>query len=172
MGNITVALYNETPLHRANFVKLVKEKFYDGILFHRVIKGFMIQTGDPDSKKAEPGAMYGMGGPGYEIPAEINSAFRHKRGSLAAARNDNPEKKSSGSQFYICDVDNPGLDAQYTVFGETVDGFDVIDKIAATKTAPGDRPLKDVKIISTTLKSDMMAEKAAKSEKKDAKTSK
>lgn len=103
-GDMIVMLYNETPNHRDNFVKLVKEGFYDDLLFHRVIQGFMIQGGDPESKKAEPGRAYGGGGPGYTIPAEINQKFIHKKGALAAARmpdNMNPAKESSGSQFYI-----------------------------------------------------------------------
>lgn len=103
-GNITIKLYNGTPKHRDNFIKLVTESFYNGVIFHRVIKGFMIQTGDPNSKNPKPGASYGTGGPGYTIPAEFNSAYIHKKGALAAARlgdNVNPKKESSGSQFYI-----------------------------------------------------------------------
>ena len=104
MGNITVALYNETPKHRDNFIKLVKEGVYDSTLFHRVIKQFMIQAGDPDSKNASDTAMLGSGDVGYTIPAEFNPKFFHKRGVLAAARQGddvNPEKASSGCQFYI-----------------------------------------------------------------------
>ena len=104
MGNITVALYNETPKHRDNFIKLVKEGVYDSTLFHRVIKQFMIQAGDPDSKNASDTAMLGHGGGGYTIPAEFNPKFFHKKGVLAAARQGddvNPEKASSGCQFYI-----------------------------------------------------------------------
>ncbi len=104
MGNITVALYNETPKHRDNFIKLVKEGVYDSTLFHRVIKQFMIQAGDPDSKSASDTAMLGSGDVGYTIPAEFNPKFFHKRGVLAAARQGddvNPEKASSGCQFYI-----------------------------------------------------------------------
>ncbi|HOF16690.1 MAG TPA: peptidylprolyl isomerase [Bacteroidales bacterium] len=103
-GIITVKLYNETPLHRDNFVKLVEEKYYDGLLFHRVINSFMIQGGDPDSRNAKQGQMLGNGGPDYTIPAEFNSQLIHKKGALAAARTAdqvNPEKRSSGSQFYI-----------------------------------------------------------------------
>lgn len=150
MGTITVVLYNETPLHKANFLKLVEENFYDSVLFHRVIKGFMIQAGDPASKAAVPGAMYGSGGPGYTVPAEFNTNLVHKRGALAAARMGdqvNPLKASSGSQFYICHVATPFLDGQYTVFGQTISGFDVIDKIANAPTLPGDRPVQDIKII-------------------------
>lgn len=103
MGDIKIALYNETPQHRDNFIKLVKESYYDGVLFHRIIKGFMIQTGDPDSKTAKPGQRLGSGGPDYRIPAEFVSTLYHKRGAVAAARDNNPAKASSGSQFYIVD---------------------------------------------------------------------
>ena len=104
LGDITVRLYDETPIHRDNFVKLVKEGYYDGTLFHRVIKDFMIQGGDPDSKGAPAGKMLGAGGPGYTLEAEIKNGLFHKRGALAAARQGdevNPERRSSGSQFYI-----------------------------------------------------------------------
>ncbi len=104
LGDITVRLYDETPQHRDNFVKLAKEGYYDGTLFHRVIKDFMIQGGDPDSKGAPAGKMLGVGGPDYTIEAEIKSGLYHKRGALAAARQGdevNPERRSSGSQFYI-----------------------------------------------------------------------
>ncbi len=104
LGDIVVRLFDETPLHRDNFVKLVKEGYYDGTLFHRVIKDFMVQGGDPDSKGAPAGKMLGMGGPGYTIEAEIKDSLFHKRGALAAARQGdqvNPERRSSGSQFYI-----------------------------------------------------------------------
>ncbi len=104
-GDIKIRLYDDTPQHRDNFIKLAKEGYYDGVLFHRVIKDFMVQTGDPDSKNAAPGAMLGSGGPGYNIPAEIvYPKHYHKYGALAAARTGdemNPERKSSGSQFYI-----------------------------------------------------------------------
>ena len=104
LGDIVVRLYNETPIHRDNFVKLVKEGYYDGTLFHRVIKDFMIQGGDPDSKGAPSGKMLGVGGPDYTLEAEIKDGVFHKRGALAAARQGdevNPERRSSGSQFYI-----------------------------------------------------------------------
>jgi cyclophilin family peptidyl-prolyl cis-trans isomerase len=103
-GNIKIKLFNETPLHRDNFIKLIKDGFYTDLLFHRVIQGFMIQGGDPKSKNAEPGKMLGSGDLGYTIPAEINPKFFHRRGVLAAARQGddiNPEKRSSASQFYI-----------------------------------------------------------------------
>lgn len=104
LGDIIVRLYDETPIHRDNFVKLVKEGYYDGTLFHRVIKDFMIQGGDPDSKGAPAGKMLGVGGPDYTLEAEIKDGLLHKRGALAAARQGdevNPERRSSGSQFYI-----------------------------------------------------------------------
>ncbi len=103
-GDMTAILYDETPLHKANFIKLAKEKYYDSILFHRVIEGFMIQGGDPDSKKAQPGQPLGGGGPAYTIPAEFSPKYFHEKGALSAARqgdNVNPKKESSGSQFYI-----------------------------------------------------------------------
>ena len=103
-GDMTAILYDETPLHKANFIKLIESKFYDSLLFHRVMEGFMIQGGDPDSKNAKPGQNLGSGGPGYTVPAEINSKFMHEKGALSAARwpdAQNPAKASSGSQFYI-----------------------------------------------------------------------
>ncbi len=112
-GNIRIALYNETPQHRDNFVKLAKENYYDNVLFHRIIQNFMIQTGDPDSKTAKPGQRLGSGGPGYRIPAEFVPTIYHRRGAVAAARDNNPAKSSSASQFYIVDgqvYDNAYLD--------------------------------------------------------------
>ena len=103
-GVIVLRLYNQTPLHRDNFLKLVKQHYFDSLLFHRVIKNFMIQGGDPDSKNAKPGILLGNGGPSYTIPAEFDTSLFHKKGVLAAARegdNVNPKKASSGSQFYI-----------------------------------------------------------------------
>ena len=154
-GTMTVRLYSETPLHRDNFIKLSKSGFYDGLLFHRVIKGFMIQGGDPLTRDTSKVALYGTGGPGYTIPAEIVAGKTHKKGALAAARRGdmaNPAKESSGSQFYIVqDPDNcVPLDGEYTIFGEVVDGLDVIDKIASRRTGPNDRPVGDVRIISIT----------------------
>ncbi|MBL4625745.1 MAG: peptidylprolyl isomerase [Flavobacteriales bacterium] len=234
-GIIKVKLYNETPLHRDNFLKLVEDGAYAGTLFHRVINQFMIQGGDPNSVGAEPNVQLGNGGPGYTIPAEFNSKFIHKKGALAAARqpdNVNPKKRSSGSQFYLVhgrkysatDMERlqqrninvrkqqlmneffqksenrayltrlteikkaqdkeamktltkeiepiinmeydknpveytpeqlkayaeiggtPHLDGGYTVFGEVIQGLDVIDKIAAVATLPGDRPITDIKV--------------------------
>lgn len=153
VGTIRIKLYKETPLHRDNFVKLASEGFFDGIRFHRVIKGFMIQTGDPLSKEMANESRFGTGGPGYTIPAEILPELKHKKGAVAAARRGgaaNPLKESSGSQFYI--VEDPAtcaqLDGDYSVFGETLEGFDVIDRIAAVATNNADRPLEDV-IIQT-----------------------
>jgi cyclophilin family peptidyl-prolyl cis-trans isomerase len=156
LGDITVGLYNETPLHRDNFIKLVNEHYYDGVLFHRTIQNFMIQAGDPDSKTAVKGQALGMGGPGYTIPAEILPQFNHKRGALAAARlgdQMNPQRASSGSQFYI--VDNPNgahhLDGEYSIFGEVIKGLEVVDKIAAQPKDRSNRPVEDIKIISMTV---------------------
>ena len=109
LGDIVVRLYDETPIHRDNFLKLAKEGYYDGTLFHRVIKNFMIQGGDPDSKGAPAGKMLGVGGPDYTLEAEIKDGLFHKRGALAAARQGdevNPERRSSGSQFYMQDAFN------------------------------------------------------------------
>lgn len=150
-GDMKGILYNETPKHRDNFVKLAKSGFYDGLLFHRVIMGFMIQGGDPTSKTAKPGQALGGGDLGYTTPAEFNPALKHKRGALAAARTGdevNPTKASSASQFYIVQPEKGThfLDMNYTVFGEVTDGFDVIDKIAAAQKDQRDRPLKDIKM--------------------------
>lgn len=183
-GNMKVKLYNSTPQHRDNFIKLANEGFYDGLLFHRVINNFMIQGGDPDSRTATPDQPLGMGGPGYLIDAEIGAL--HLRGALAAARTggpSNPQKRSSGSQFYIVQgrevtdaelnqVEQmrniayspeqrqlykelggyPSLDMDYTVFGEVVEGLDVIDKIAIVPTGQANRPIQDVKMAVRILK--------------------
>lgn len=229
-GDIRVRLYDETPIHRDNFVKLCREGYYDQTLFHRVIKDFMIQGGDPDSRTATPTQMLGTGGPDYTLEAEIQPALFHHRGTLAAARQGdevNPERRSSGSQFYITwgQVYNEGqlrqmerqlammaeqqrfqqlaaehkakimqlrrnrdreglmvlqeqlvaqakaeakttltdaqreayttqggvphLDGQYTVFGEVVEGLDIVERIQNTETRPGDRPVSDIRILST-----------------------
>ena len=150
-GDIKGLLYNETPKHRDNFVKLAKSGFYDGTLFHRVIFGFMIQGGDPTSKTAKPGQPLGGGDLGYTIPAEFSPALKHKKGALAAARtgdNVNPQKASSASQFYIVQPEKGAhfLDMNYTVFGEITEGFDVVDKIANAPKDQADRPLKDIKM--------------------------
>ena len=152
-GTIKVKLYSKTPKHRENFAKLALSGYYDGLLFHRIIKGFMLQTGDPYTRDTSKVADYGKGGPDYTIPAEFVPEYKHKKGALAAARRGdaaNPMKESSGSQFYIVQ-DAAGcshLDGAYTVFGETIEGFDVIDKIAAVETNSRDLPLQDVRIIA------------------------
>jgi cyclophilin family peptidyl-prolyl cis-trans isomerase len=156
MGVIKIKLYADTPKHRENFAKLALEKYYDGILFHRVINGFMIQAGDPLSKDPANKARFGTGGPDYTVPAEFVPGHNHKKGALAAARRGdavNPYKESSGSQFYLVqDAGNCAqLDGQYTVFGETIEGLDVIDKIASVQTDGRDCPLQDVKIITIKL---------------------
>jgi cyclophilin family peptidyl-prolyl cis-trans isomerase len=152
-GTMKIKLYNKTPKHRANFQKLVAEGYYDGMRFHRVIEGFMIQGGDPYSKDTANIDLWGQGGPGYTVPAEFVNEYWHKKGALAAARKGdmaNPRKASSGSQFYI--VHDPyscqHLDGQYTVFGEVTEGLDVIDKIATVATDRYDRPYEDVMIVS------------------------
>lgn len=180
MGDMVVKLYNETPLHRDNFVSKVRAGFYDSLLFHRVINNFMIQGGDPESKHAKPGDAVGGGSaPGDRIAAEFRTEqnIYHKRGVLAAARDGNPEKASSNCQFYIVQrkvwrasqLDStimkrnlvlndtqkkiyttiggtPHLDGGYTVYGELEIGFDVLDKIASTKTNKSDRPETDVRM--------------------------
>ena len=156
MGVIKVKLYSQTPKHRENFAKLALEKYFDGILFHRVINGFMIQGGDPLTKDAANKARFGTGGPDYTVPAEFVPEYRHKKGAIAAARRGdavNPYKESSGSQFYLVQDERAcsALDGDYTVFGETIEGLDVIDKIAAVQTAGRDCPLQDVKIITVKL---------------------
>ena len=156
LGTITVKLYSKTPKHRDNFAKLALEGYYNGILFHRVIDGFMIQAGDPLSKDEAQKAKWGTGGPDYTVPAEFVPEYTHKKGALAAARMGdtvNPYKESSGSQFYL--VQNAEacaqLDGAYTVYGETIQGIDVIDKIAKVETDNRDRPLSPVKIITIKL---------------------
>lgn len=156
LGTIKIQLYAKTPLHRKNFAKLAYTGFYDGLLFHRVINGFMIQGGDPNTKDPEKVNEYGKGGPGYTVPAEILPEYKHIKGALAAARQGdeaNPLRESSGSQFYL--VQDAGtcaqLDGAYTVYGKTIQGLDVIDKIAAVGTNARNLPLSPVKIISVKL---------------------
>ena len=153
LGTMTVKLYSGTPKHRDNFVKLALSGFYNGVLFHRVINGFMIQAGDPLSKDEAQKAAWGTGGPGYTVPAEFVQEYRHKKGALAAARRGdaaNPYKESSGSQFYIVQDERAcaQLDGAYTVFGEVIEGLPVIDKIASVQTDGRDRPVNPVKIIT------------------------
>ncbi len=177
-GKITMELFENTPKHTENFMKLVKDKFYDSTLFHRVIPDFMIQGGDPDSKNAAAGAALGGGDIGYRIDAEINQENFHQYGAVAAARDNNPEKKSSGCQFYIVvgkkftddqltqlserngrtytpeqrEVyktvgGTPHLDGNYTVFGQVIDGMDVVEKIIKEPRNGMDRPNKDIEMI-------------------------
>lgn len=179
-GDVTVRLYNSTPEHRDNFIRLAESDFYDGLLFHRIIPNFMIQGGDPNSKNASASQQLGMGGPGYTVEAEIGAI--HLKGALAAARNQNPEKRSSGSQFYIVhgseqteeslnmieEMKNikytpeqrqlylekggtPNLDMDYTVFGEVVSGIEVVDRIARVPTGPNDRPTENITMKVTVL---------------------
>ena len=148
-GTMKLKLYSKTPKHRDNFVKLVKEKYYDGIRFHRVIEGFMIQAGDPYSRDTSKIDFWGQGGPDYTVPAEFVNEYWHKKGAIAAARKGdmaNPRKASSGSQFYIVHDENAclHLDGQYTIFGEVTEGLDVIDRIAAVPVDRYDRPYEDV----------------------------
>jgi len=178
-GEGVIRLYNETPQHRDNFVKLVTEGYYQDLLFHRVIENFMIQGGDPNSKDAEPGQRLGSGGLDYRVPAEFHPDLFHKKGSMAAARDNNPEKASSSTQFYLVQgrkftdagLDSletlrlegrkipeaqrqvyrtlggvPHLDQNYTVFGEMVQGIELIDNVAAVETDQFDRPLANEKM--------------------------
>jgi cyclophilin family peptidyl-prolyl cis-trans isomerase len=182
-GNIKVMLYDSTPKHRDNFIKLCNENFYDSLLFHRVIKGFVAQGGDPVSKKCPDTFTLGDGDLGYTIPAEFVTSYYHKRGAFAQARDDRPDMASSACQFYIVQgkVSNdsilekaykrnnykqpadhekvyrtiggvPHLDMRYTVYGEVISGMDVVDKICSLLTNGKDRPLKNVRIISTVVK--------------------
>jgi peptidyl-prolyl cis-trans isomerase B (cyclophilin B) len=183
-GSCVVLLYNQTPMHRDNFVKITQEGKLSGTLFHRVIKGFMIQGGDPDSKTAKPGQALGDGDWGYTVPAEFRDSLFHKKGVIAAARDDIPSKASSACQFYLAQgkvfTDEqldlleqnrlkrkiptwhrevyktlggiPHLDQNYTVFGEVVQGIEMIDTIAAVKTGAADRPVDDVRMTVTVLK--------------------
>ena len=185
-GDMKCILYEQTPMHTDNFIYLINKGTYNGVLFHRVIKDFMIQSGDPDSKNAVKGDFLGRGGPDYTIPAEFHPDLYHKKGALAAARQGdktNPNRESNGSQFYIVQGEvfsdeqldqmensgthieftaeqrmfykslggTPHLDYAYTVFGEVIEGMDVIDAIAAEPTDERDRPLEDVKIITITI---------------------
>lgn len=183
-GTIKIEVFNDVPQHAANFLKLAKEGFYDSLLFHRVIPNFMIQGGDPDSKRAMNGQMLGNGDAGYKVPAEFMlPKYYHKKGALAAARDNNPEKASSGCQFYIvvgktftdADLDNtekrtgikyseqartdyktiggtPHLDGAYTVYGQVVEGQDVVDNISLVPRNSSDRPNEDVRVISVKIK--------------------
>lgn len=181
-GDIVLTLYDETPKHRDNFLKLIKEKTLDSTLFHRVIKDFMIQGGDITSKNAGPLQQLGSGSLPYMIDAEIMAdKYFHKKGALAAARNNNPKKASSANQFYIvqgkqltmAEIDKlksagkrfspaqieayttlggtPQLDGNYTVFGEVLSGFEIVDDISKVNTRAGDRPVEDIRILNITV---------------------
>ena len=142
-GNIELRFFPEVaPSHVNNFVELTKKGFYDGTTFHRVIPGFMIQGGDPNSKNPDK-STHGMGGPGYTVKAEFNDK-PHKRGTLSMARAANPD--SAGSQFFICVADSPFLDRQYTVFGEVVSGIEVVDKIVNQPRDKRDNPNERIEI--------------------------
>ena len=148
-GDMVVEFWTDAaPKTIENFKTLVKKGFYDGTCFHRVIKGFMIQGGDPLTKDPSKEDAWGTGGPGYQIKAEFND-HSHKRGVLSMARSNNPD--SAGSQFFICDGDPTFLDHQYTTFGKLIKGDDVLTKIANTPTHPQDRPDKRIGIISIIL---------------------
>ncbi len=183
-GECIIMLYNATPKHRDNFVKLTKKGFFNGTLFHRVINAFMIQGGDPDSRNATAGKELGNGDVGYTIPAEFSDSLFHQKGALGAAREDNPAKASSGCQFYIVQgktfsdakLDtmemkrlhfkipawqrevykktggSPHLDRNYTVFGQVIEGMNLIDSIAVVPTDTNDRPKTDVKMEVSLLK--------------------
>lgn len=191
-GKIVIVLYNETPQHRDNFLKNVKEGVYDGQLFHRVIKDFMIQAGDPASKTATKGQMLGDSDDKYSVPAEIvYPKLFHKRGAVAAARESddvNPQRASSATQFYIVwgrkfsdnqlawaqeridkytngqikitpEIGNiyktvggtPHLDGSYTVFGEVLEGLDIVERIQTATTDDNDRPINDIRIVKATV---------------------
>jgi len=142
-GNIELKLFPEVaPNHVDNFLKLAREGFYDKTTFHRVIPGFMIQGGDPNTK-SDDRSNHGMGGPGYTIDAEFNDTS-HKRGILSMARSANPN--SAGSQFFICVADAPHLDRQYTAFGEVVSGRDVVDRIVSQPRDRNDNPNERVEM--------------------------
>ncbi|MDX2253355.1 MAG: peptidylprolyl isomerase [Nitrospira sp.] len=146
MGEIVIRFFPDVaPGHVKNFVKLSQEGFYNGTTFHRVIPGFMIQGGDPNSKNPDR-SMHGMGGPGYKVKAEFNSK-PHKRGIVSMARANDPD--SAGSQFFICVADANFLDWQYTVFGEVISGMDVADKVVSMKRDGRDNPLERVEMTVT-----------------------
>ena len=149
-GNITIELFNEqTPNTVANFTKLARENFYNGVKFHRVIKGFMIQGGDPLTKDDSKIALWGTGGPGYSFADEIGPNNRNDIGTISMA---NSGPNTNGSQFFINTASNNFLDGKHTVFGKVVSGMDVVTKIESTPTSPSDRPIEPIIINSITLK--------------------
>jgi cyclophilin family peptidyl-prolyl cis-trans isomerase len=140
-GRMVIRLFDETPGHRDNFKRLVQEQFYDGTTFHRVVDGFLIQGGDPNSKDQDL-TNDGQGGPGYTIPAEIKPNLTHRRGIIGAARpgdGQDPRRRSSGSQFYIAQGDATSLDGVHTIFAELIEGFSVLDRIASLPTRRNER---------------------------------
>ncbi|MBI5212895.1 MAG: peptidylprolyl isomerase [Nitrospirae bacterium] len=142
-GNMEIKFFPDVaPNHVKNFIELAKKGFYDGATFHRVIPGFMIQGGDPNSKDPDK-SKHGMGGPGYTVNAEFNEKS-HKRGIISMARAANPD--SAGSQFFICVADSLFLDRQYTVFGEVVSGMDVADKIVGQERDMMDNPVERIEM--------------------------
>ena len=152
MGTVEFKLYNETPLHRDNFLRLAEEHYFDSLLFHRVIDGFVIQGGDPDSKHAAPGEVLGDGGPDFRVPAEIrvDQGITCVKGSILAAREGddvNPKRESSASQYCFMMRPCPHLDGAYTVFGEVTEGMDVLEAIQKVETDEYDRPLEDIRML-------------------------
>lgn len=149
MGDIVVCLFDETPSHKYNFIKLAQSGFYDSTTFHRVLEGFVVQGGDPNTKQLKDSLQIGKGGPGYTLEAEFSDRFLHHRGMIGAARqNDklNPKKRSSGSQFYIVQAKEGAhhLDGEYTVFGKVLRGMEVVDEIAQQEVLKGGVPVEPI----------------------------
>ena len=152
MGTVEFKLYNETPLHRDNFIRLAEEHYFDSLLFHRVIDDFVIQGCDPNSKYAKPGEMLGDGEPDYRVPAEIrvDQGITCVKGSILAAREGddvNPQRESCASQYCFMMRPCPHLDGAYTVFGEVTEGMEVLEAIQKVETDEYDRPLEDVRML-------------------------
>lgn len=152
MGTVEFKLYNETPLHRDNFIRLAEEHYFDSLLFHRVIDGFVIQGGDPNSKYAKPGELLGDGEPDFRVPAEIrvDQGITCVKGSILAAREGddvNPNRESCASQYCFMMRPCPHLDGAYTVFGEVTEGMDVLEAIQKVATDEYDRPLENIRML-------------------------
>lgn len=152
MGTVEFKLYNETPLHRDNFIRLAEEHYFDSLLFHRVIDDFVIQGGDPNSKYAKPGELLGDGEPDFRVPAEIrvDQGITCVKGSILAAREGddvNPHRESCASQYCFMMRPCPHLDGAYTVFGEVTEGMDVLEAIQKVPTDDYDRPLEDIRML-------------------------
>ena len=152
MGTVEFKRYNETPLHRDNFIRLAEEHYFDSLLFHRVIDDFVIQGGDPNSKYAKPGEMLGDGEPDFRVPAEIrvDQGITCVKGSILAAREGddvNPQRESCASQYCFMMRPCPHLDGAYTVFGEVTEGMDVLEAIQKVATDENDRPLEDIRML-------------------------